>query len=61
MRCRSQTGAILWPDGGGIRAVSTLLLLKRLEAIAGAHCPTLFDMAGPAPAESLQMDGWRRR
>lgn len=39
-----QHRAILCLDGGGIRGIMTLQLLKRLEAVAGAPCHALFDM-----------------
>src|SRR5450432_517190 len=36
--------AILCLDGGGIRGILTLQLLKALEAQAGAPCHQIFDM-----------------
>ena len=35
---------ILALDGGGIRGIMTLQLLKKLEAIAGIPCYELFDL-----------------
>jgi hypothetical protein len=44
LRIPDDNRALLCLDGGGIRGIMTLQLLKRLEAIAGAPCHALFDM-----------------
>lgn len=44
LKIKEQNKTILCLDGGGIRGIMTLQLLKALEGVAGIPCHELFDM-----------------
>ena len=46
LNIRNDNKVILCLDGGGIRGIMTLQLLKKLEELAGIPCYELFDMVG---------------
>jgi hypothetical protein len=46
LKIKAGNKVILCLDGGGIRGIMTLQLLKKLEEVAGIPCHKLFDMVG---------------
>ncbi len=53
LNIKSGNKVILCLDGGGIRGIMTLQLLKKLEEVAGLPCYELFDMVGGTSAGGI--------